>query len=114
MRTLPKYATTRPYDITSVIRQNTKDIDAIQRRSRGSEEYTYSVTWTGTTTAGSVGNGSLLGFYRRLGTAVLFRIDLRWGSTTAAPTGVWYFTLPVPPDCSQADYVGTSLAVDAT
>jgi hypothetical protein len=111
---LPSYQKVRPYDITDTIRQHSRDIDDIRRKSRGSEEYTYAVTWNGTGGGGSLGNGTLVGLYRRVGTGVIFRIQLTWGSTTSAPSSVWYFTLPVPPDCTQADYIGPSQAVDSS
>ena len=114
MRTLPEYSKVYPYDITRTIRQHGKDIDAVRRASKGSEEYAYTVTWTGSTGSATLGNGTLVGFYRRVGSGVNFRVQLTWGSTTVGPTGIWILSLPIPPDCSQAEFVGSSLVFDTS
>lgn len=58
----------------------------------------YSPTWGNTGTANTLGNGTLSGFYWRLGKYVFFRVALTWGGTTASGSADWTFTLPVTAD----------------
>ena len=55
----------------------------------------YSVTWKGSSSNPSIGNGILYSRYRRIGSKTIeFRISLLIGSTTNAGSGNWSFTLP--------------------
>lgn len=54
---------------------------------------TYTPTW-GASSAPSLGNGTLLGRFRRDGTTFHVDIQLTWGSTTTGGTGIWTFSLP--------------------
>jgi len=59
-------------------------------------EGSYSPTWT---TSGSVqpniGNGTLAGYYTKLGKRVDYKIDFTSGSTTTYGNGAWSFSAPV-------------------
>ena len=55
----------------------------------------YTPTWTATTTNPSLGNGTIVGGYRRIGDVVDFYFVLTMGTTTTFGTGSWRFTLPV-------------------
>lgn len=57
---------------------------------------TYNVLWTAAGGAPVVGNGSLVGRYRKVGRTVDIRISLVFGSTTGGGTGEWLFSLPSP------------------
>lgn len=55
----------------------------------------YTPTWTTTGTAPSLGNGTLNGYWTRIGRFVHCTIELIAGSTTTFGTGVFKFGLPV-------------------
>jgi hypothetical protein len=54
----------------------------------------YTPTWTAATTNPVLGNGTLTGFYQRVGKTVHFWIKLSVGSTTTFGTGAYAFSLP--------------------
>lgn len=56
---------------------------------------TYTPTWTAATTNPALGNGTLVGRYRRIGRTVLCRIHLVAGSTTTFGSGALRFGLPL-------------------
>jgi hypothetical protein len=56
---------------------------------------TYSPNWTAVTTSPVLGNGTISGWYRRVGKTVHFRILLTMGSTTTYGSGGFGFSLPV-------------------
>jgi hypothetical protein len=96
---MPKYR--RPADQVRDLKRIDQDILNLQVDARGSELYSYSVAWTAEDgTAPSVGNGSLVGKYRRVGTMVLVNIRMTIGSTTAQGTGTWNFSPPFEVDTS--------------
>lgn len=55
----------------------------------------YTVTWGGTTTNPTLGNGTLTGRYLQAGKLVIYSIQLTIGSTTTFGSGTYTFTLPV-------------------
>lgn len=57
----------------------------------------FSPTWSGSTGSPSLGNGTISAAYSVSGKNVNFRINLTWGSTTAAGSGAYGFTLPFAP-----------------
>jgi len=54
----------------------------------------YTPAWTASTTAPSLGNGTLKGFFDRTGNRITITIDLTIGSTTSVGAGVWAFSEP--------------------
>lgn len=60
----------------------------------GSQWTTYSVAWTATTTNPSLGNGTLVGQYMKIGTKCEIFIKLVIGSTTNKGSGTYKFSLP--------------------
>ncbi|MFS8200470.1 hypothetical protein ACLVWQ_17510 (plasmid) [Streptomyces sp. CWNU-52B] len=54
----------------------------------------YTPTWTTVTTPPSLGNGTLVGQYMKIGRTCHVVIMLTIGSTTTAGTGGWRFALP--------------------
>lgn len=78
----------------------------------GAASQTYAVSWTAATTNPSLGNGTLTGNYFKLGRYVWVNISLKFGSTTTAGTGTWYFTVPTTPVATNAGiYMGSGLIV---
>lgn len=55
----------------------------------------YTPTWTATTTNPSIGDGTLVGYYYKVGRIVNFRIMHKFGSTTSAGSGQYRWSLPV-------------------
>lgn len=63
----------------------------------GRPEYetgSYSPSWIGDITNPSIGNGTLVGYYSRVGNVVTMSIRLVMGSTTTYGSGAWSFGLP--------------------
>ena len=50
--------------------------------------------FTSTWTNGTLGNGTLVGRYLKVGKLVYFHLNLTWGTTTSS-AGAWTFSLPV-------------------
>lgn len=67
------------------------------RMSGGGAWSTYTPIWTCATTNGSLGNGSLEGYYSQSGKTVNVSFEMTVGSTTKRGVGTYRFTLPVPP-----------------
>ncbi len=62
--------------------------------SYGGARTTYTPTWAGTITNPSIGNGTLSGFYNRVGDLVNFQVYVEFGSTTTVGSGAYIFGLP--------------------
>lgn len=95
---MPKYR--RPADQIRDLKVVDQEILNLQIDARGSELYDYNVTWDAETTSPSIGNGTLSGKYRRVGTLVLLNIRLVIGTTTNQGTGAWNFDTPFAVDAS--------------
>jgi hypothetical protein len=55
----------------------------------------YTPTWTSASTSPAIGNGTLLGFYKREGDSAIIQIRLAAGSsTTFGGSNSWYFSIP--------------------
>jgi hypothetical protein len=68
-------------------------------------------TWSGSTSNPTLNNGTLAASYLQVGKTVRFRINLTWGSTTAAGSGAYGFTLPLAPI---ADQTASAVVADAS
>lgn len=55
----------------------------------------YTPTWTSSGTAPALGNGTLVGYYGKVGRLVTAKIALTTGSTTTYGTGNYIFSLPL-------------------
>lgn len=61
----------------------------------GSPAWTsYTPTWTSNGTSPSLGNGTLVGLYKKIGRLVAVRIEFIVGSTSTEGSGVYSFALP--------------------
>jgi len=73
-------------------------IDQLEQASGGgiiTNWTTYSPTFVASSGATAViGNGSLNGFYRRIGDSIELRLEFKVGSTTVMGSGFWLFGLP--------------------
>jgi hypothetical protein len=73
---------------------------------------TWTPVWTTSGTAPTLGNGTILGRFQLMGKLAFVWFQLSWGSTTAAGTGTWTFTLPSAFSLSQDRSVMTGMAFD--
>lgn len=77
----------------------------------------FTPTLEATTTNPTIGNGSLTGKYKRLGTSVTVKISFKFGSTSNAGSGSWQFrSLPYPATGvgeTTLEHVGASWVRDA-
>lgn len=87
---LRKPATTDLINVTTDISQSMDTIDAL-----GDAWTTYTPSWGSTGTPPALGNGTLLGRYKKLGKTVDVNIVLTLGSTSTVGTGGWTLFLPV-------------------
>jgi len=67
---------------------------------------TYTPTWTAGGTNPSLGNGTLIGRYTRVGRTITFQVNLTMGSTTTYGSGGYEFALPVLAANVGAHYIG--------
>lgn len=95
---MPKYR--RPPDQTRELYELKREVLNIGQDARGSALYSYTVTWDAESSSPSIGNGSLTGKYRRVGSMVLVNIRLVIGSSTSQGSGAWNFTPPFAVDSS--------------
>ncbi|MFD0074249.1 hypothetical protein ACFVIY_17630 [Streptomyces sp. NPDC127166] len=70
----------------------------------------YTPVWTATTNP-SLGNGTLVGKYRKIGRLVNFQIDLTMGTTTTYGSGAWSLTLPFAAAASSGSRIGVAQAL---
>lgn len=75
---------------------------------------TYTPTLTGTTSGGTVGNGTITGRYIRLGDLVIAMVNLTWGSTTSMGVGSGQISLPVSARATDPGHAGHGLLIDAS
>ncbi|MFI8531809.1 hypothetical protein ACIGMX_16405 [Streptomyces aquilus] len=68
----------------------------------------YTPTWTSTSTAPAIGNGTLTGRYMKIGRTVIVEINLIAGGTTTFGTGNYSFSLPVQSAASGIALVGAA------
>ena len=81
----------------------------------------YTPVWSATTSPPSVGNGSLVGRWTKIGSTVHVRINLIFGSTTNIGSGVYDFSLPETAAAAAGGvasaggpiWVGSAYALDA-
>lgn len=90
-------------ETVTATKMNTEIRDALTDLQAAWSSYT--VTWTGSGSNPSIGNGALAGIYTRIGRTVFGRIKLFAGSTTSFGSGVLRFSLPVAP---HSDYYQTA------
>lgn len=77
---------------------------------------TYTPTWTSTGSAPTLGNATIRGRYRRSVDMDLVIVEFAFifGSTSAAGTGAWRFSLPVTASAAALDYgAGTGYILDS-
>jgi hypothetical protein len=89
---------------TSITDANITDDRAVWRFA-GDEWVTYVPAWTATTTNPDIGNGTISGRFRRLGSTVHVQIYVQTGSTTTYGSGTYRFSLPVVPRSTQDQIV---------
>lgn len=71
----------------------------------------YTPTWTASVNP-TLGNGTLVGRYVRRGNLITASTRLTFGSTSAAGTGAWYFSLPAVPSTALPQ-IGSALIFDS-
>lgn len=54
----------------------------------------YAPAWTAATTNPVIGNGSIVGAWKKIGRTVFWRVTITMGSTTTYGVGTWYVSLP--------------------
>ena len=103
---------TAPFTWLDVVDGQRSDTDAVNALGNAVEALAAEPAWSGwtpvwTATGGgaSIGDGSLIGTYRKVGRLVAMFLRLNWGSTTAGGTGRWRFTVPFDPSPANV-YVG--------
>lgn len=62
----------------------------------------YTPTWTAATTNPAVGNGTITGRYKLIGKTAWATVNITFGSTTTAGSGVYTFGLPAGAPASNA------------
>jgi len=103
------------YDASRDLKGMQNDISALQKNAQGSQLYNYTVTWAGSgATQPAIGNGELLGTYRRDGIMCWMSVVLRFGSTTTAGSvsTFWTFSLPFQASTFPDSYTGSAVIHD--
>lgn len=71
----------------------------------------YTPTWTAATTNPSLGNGTIVGRYIKIGRTCTAVIKLTMGSTTTYGSGLYRFGIPFTSASASIDYLGTARLV---
>lgn len=74
---------------------------------------TWTPTWQANTTNPSLGNGTLIGRYVRIGRTIIFHINLTPGSTTTFGSGPYFFATPFVAANNGASMIGTTELLEA-
>jgi hypothetical protein len=99
------------YDVVRTIADMQKQIASLQASAIGSANRTdFQTTWSATTTAPVLGNGTLTSTYIRTGALCWFNISLGMGSTTTFGSGTWTFTVPFQMDATSNTFCGSAIA----
>jgi hypothetical protein len=80
--------------------------------SYGGKSTAYTPIWTSSGTQPTLGNGTLVGKYSRIGDLVYFSIKLTFGSTTSAGTGDYSFSLPFAMTNTSNGIAGSAAALN--
>jgi hypothetical protein len=105
------------YDASRVIRDLQKKADVTARKTPGSALGTYTPVWSGSgATQPDIGNGTLLGTYRRDGLMCWANIKLTWGSTTTngSASTFWTFSLPFQGSTIPGAYLGQFIGFNSS
>jgi hypothetical protein len=82
--------------------------------SYGGKATNYTPTWgVESGTAPTLGNGTLSGFYNRVGDLVFFAITLQFGSTTTAGSGNYTFSIPFAMSNASKGFTGSTQILDS-
>ncbi len=73
----------------------------------------YTVSWTASTTNPTLGNGTLIGRYTVRNSLCRVQIELTFGSTTAAGSGTYNFSLPITHSTGWGKSLGTVYILDS-
>jgi len=74
----------------------------------------YTPTWSAASTAVSLGNGTIVGYYERNGSLITGFVNLTFGTTTTYGTGNWRVTLPRVDDSSFVQPCGSGFTQGPT
>ena len=108
-RCLKTYSRPVVGDIAVVSQSSNGNCLALGALSDGSLAWSsYTPTWTGSTTNPTVGNGTLLGRFQRIGRTIHLQINLTAGTTTTFGSGTYAFALPVQAADVDCTYVGNA------
>jgi hypothetical protein len=81
--------------------------------SYGGTSTAYTPTWgVESGTAPTIGNGTLGGFYSRVGDLVFFQVSVLFGSTTTAGSGTYTFGIPFAMSNSAKGFTGSAQILD--
>lgn len=81
--------------------------------SYGGTSTAYTPTWgVESGTAPTIGNGTLGGFYSRVGDLVFFQVSVLFGSTTTAGSGIYTFGIPFAMSNSAKGFTGSAQILD--
>lgn len=87
--------------------------NALDSGSTGSPAWVaYTPTWTMSSGGQALGNGTVVGRYRRIGKTIHYTIEFTIGSTTTIGTGQPQFTLPVAPREVNLMHYGQAVFID--
>lgn len=100
--------------ILSRLKNLEQEVQRLKTGERPKKAWTnYTPTWTATTTAPVLGNGTLNGRYTKIGKTIVGDILLAMGSTTTYGSGGWSLSLPFSCASSSIRYGGSWAVVDA-
>lgn len=90
---------------------STLSVNTVSYTELGAAWTSYTPTWSGSTGAPAIGNGTIVGRQRTCGKTVEFQILLTVGSTTTFGSGFYYFSLPSTAVRIQSGCVGFAFDV---
>ena len=88
----------KPFDNSLALKISAleREVGLLKMESKDGYWADWTPTWTAYEGTPSLGNGTIIGKYFRLGKMVIINVALNFGSTTsAAGTTTWYISLPI-------------------
>jgi hypothetical protein len=78
-------------------------------------DITYTPAWTAASVNPAIGDGTIAGFYSRIGPLVTVHVSIVMGSTTTFGTGVWRISAPTnqKPLGGTGEHLGTAMFLDS-
>ncbi|MEU6768501.1 hypothetical protein ABZ916_39085 [Streptomyces sp. NPDC046853] len=116
VRRMEAYANPAVGDVIRIDQSSSGNFLAMGRlaTTAGTAWTAYTPTWTASTTNPTLGNGTLIGRYQRVGRTITVHINLTVGASTSVGSGDYSFALPVQAAAVGCSFIGNAHMLGAS